>query len=155
WPGGDGIDVRVPGLPSSSPIVQPSSERTVDLTIPFGAATSPFQKGFTLSAADFSPAPSSTTSQLNAAGHSSFSPVLQANLEAFTTGSKSYNIKAAALDTSDDSSVNYDTIVIFDVNQGIQPEPFPLPSTGPAYIKPSAAISASFYLEGHSNKGGI
>ncbi|MCI0540017.1 MAG: alkaline phosphatase family protein [Verrucomicrobiales bacterium] len=45
WPGGDGVDVRVPGAANNA-IVQPASERTVNYTVPFGAATSPFQKGF-------------------------------------------------------------------------------------------------------------
>src|SRR5262245_47707792 len=54
FPGGDGLDVRVPGL-VGSPIIQSAAKRTVDLTIPFGTATSPFQKGFSLTAASFAP----------------------------------------------------------------------------------------------------
>jgi hypothetical protein len=29
FPGGDGVDVRAPGLPATSPVIQPASERTV------------------------------------------------------------------------------------------------------------------------------
>ena len=65
WPGGDGINVTVPGLTgtvgsATNPIIQPASERTVDYTVPFGAATAPFQKGFNLTSVAFSPAPAST-----------------------------------------------------------------------------------------------
>src|SRR4026209_1689727 len=75
WPGGDALNVTVPGL-NPSPIVQPAEERTVTYTVPFGAATAPFQKGFSLTAANFSPAPPATVADLITAGHTSFSPVL-------------------------------------------------------------------------------
>ena len=156
WPGGDGLNVTVPGRP---PIVQPAAERTVTYTVPFGAATPPFQKGFPLTAANFSPASAQTVADLMAAGHTSFSPVLQANLETFNSGRppESYDIKVAALDTTNDSTTNYDTLVMFDVNHGSISGPFtPAPlGTGPAYIQPSTKISALFYLEGHSNKAGV
>ncbi len=71
------------------------------------------------------------------------------------SGGTSYDIKVAVLDTTDDNMMNYDTVVIFNQAEGIQPGPFALPSTGPAYIKPSAKISALFYLEGHPNKAGV
>jgi hypothetical protein len=48
--------------------VQPSSERTVDYTVPFGESSGVFEKGFTLTADDFGPAPQSTIDQLNQAG---------------------------------------------------------------------------------------
>jgi hypothetical protein len=156
WPGGDGLNVTVPGL-NPSPIVQPAAERTVTYTVPFGAATAPFQKGFPLNAASFSPAPPATVADLITAGHPSFGPVLQADLETFNSGGQSYSIKVAALDTTDDSTVNYDTLVMFDANHGSILGPFtaaPL-GTGPAYIRPGTKISALFYLEGHSNKGGV
>jgi arylsulfatase A-like enzyme len=156
WPGGDGLDVTVPGL-NPSPIVQPAAERTVTYTVPFGAATAPFQKGFSLNAASFSPAPPATVADLITAGHTSFSPVLQAELEAFNSGGQSYSIKVAALDTTNDGTTNYDTLVMFDANHGSILGPFtatPL-GTGPAYIQPSTKISSLFYLEGHSNKGGV
>ena len=156
WPGGDGLNVTVPGRDPSI-IVQPASERTVTYTVPFGAATAPFQKGFPLTAASFSPAPAQTVADLSAAGHTSHSTVLQADLETFTSGGQSYSIKVAALDTTNDSTTNYDTLVVFDANHGSILGPFtaaPL-GTGPAYIQPSTKISALFYLEGHSNKGGV
>src|SRR6476661_4557821 len=156
WPGGDGLNVTVPGRDPSI-IVQPGAERTVTYTVPFGAATAPFQKGFPLSTASFSAAPAQTVTDLIAAGHTSHSPVLQANLETFTSGGQSYSIKVAALDTTNDSTTNYDTLVMFDANHGSILGPFtaaPL-GTGPAYIQPSTKISSLFYLEGHSNKGGV
>ena len=156
WPGGDGVNVTVPGRDPSI-FVQPAAERTVTYTVPFGAATAPFQKGFPLTAASFTPAPAQTVADLNAAGHTSYSPVLQANLETFSSGGQSYSIKVAALDTTNDSTTNYDTLVMFDANHGSILGPFtaaPL-GTGPAYIQPSTKISSLFYLEGHSNKGGV
>ena len=156
WPGGDGLNVTVPGL-NPSPIVQPAAERTVTYTVPFGAATAPFQKGFSFSAATFSPAPPATVADLITAGHTLFSPVLQANLETFNSGGQSYSIKVAAIDTTDDSTTNYDALVMFDASHGSILGPFtaaPL-GTGPAYIRPSTKISSLFYLEGHSNKGGV
>jgi predicted AlkP superfamily pyrophosphatase or phosphodiesterase len=154
WPGGDGLNITVPGR---IPIVQPAEERTVTYTVPFGSATPPFQKGFPLDAASFTPAPDQIVDDLNTAGHTSYSPVLQANLETFSSGGQSYSIKIAALDTTNDSTTNYDTLVMFDANHGSILGPFtaaPL-GTGPAYIQPSTKISALFYLEGHSNKAGV
>src|SRR6516225_4606155 len=67
WPGGDGLNVTVPGI-TPSPIVQPAAERTVTYTVPFGSALPPFQKGINLSAANFSPAPAQTVADLITAG---------------------------------------------------------------------------------------
>ena len=155
FPGGDGLDVKVPGL-ANSPIVQPASVRTVDYTVPFGEFGGVGGKGFTLSATDFSGAPSATTTQLAAAGKTSFSPVLQTSLplETFSVGGVSYTIEAAALDTTDDGQTNYDTLVFFDTTNGIQPGPFTTPSTGPAYVTASDQSSSPFYLEGSPKKGG-
>src|SRR5262249_29758192 len=52
WPGGDGVDVKVPGL-SPSPIIQSSAKRTVDYTVPFGEFSGVGGKGFVLTAANF------------------------------------------------------------------------------------------------------
>jgi predicted AlkP superfamily pyrophosphatase or phosphodiesterase len=155
WPGGDGVDVRVPGLPSTSPIVQSASVRTVDYTVPFGEFGGVGGAGFTLTAADFSVAPQATVDALTAAGKTSFSPVLQktTELEHFTVG-LAYSIQVAALDTTDDGTVNYDTLVFFDSTNGIKPGPFSLPSTGPAYVKTSDKKSSRFYLEGSPKKAG-
>ena len=144
WPGGDGVNVTIPGLTGAigsptNPIIQPASERTVDYTVPFGSATAPFQKGFVLGAGNFTDAPPATVAQLATAGKLFYGSVKQADLESFTTMGVTYNIKAAAYDTTNDSVANYDTVVIFNQTQGIQPGPFSLPATGPAYIKPGGA----------------
>ena len=156
FPGADGLDITVPGL-TPSPIVQPASERTVDYTIPFGAFAGVGAQGFSLTQDDFSLAPDTTTAQLAAAGQGSFSPVLQktTELETFTVGGATYNIQVAALDTTDDGEMNYDTLVFFNAAEGIQPGPFPLPSTGPAYVHASSGKSSPFFLEGSSNKAGL
>jgi predicted AlkP superfamily pyrophosphatase or phosphodiesterase len=157
FPGGDGVDVRVPGL-TNSPIIQPASERTVAYTVPFGAFAGQGAKGFTLTRTDFSPAPQLTIDQLAAAGKTSFSPILQASLvdsPAYVVGGVTYNFRVAALDTTNDRTANYDTLVFFDATLGIQAGPFSLPSTGPAYVRARDRRSALFYLEGSSNKAGI
>ena len=61
----------------------------------------------------------------------------------------------AALDTSDDGEMNYDTLVFFNAAEGIRPGPFQLPSTGPAYVHASSGKSSPFFLEGSSNKAGL
>jgi len=155
FPGGDGLDITVPGL-SNSPIIQSATQRTVDYTVPFGAFAGASAKGFSLTSADFSPAPGKTTAQLSATGKVFYSPVLQktASLDTFTVGGVKYDIRVAALDTTDDQVTNYDTLVFFDAAQGIKPGPFSLPSTGPAYVQASKNASSPFYLEGSSNKAG-
>lgn len=156
FPGGDGLDVRVPGFSAGSPIIQPTSVRTVDYTVPFGEFGGVGGSGFTLTATDFAGAPATTSAQLTAAGKTSFSPVLQKinPLETFTVGGVSYTIQVAALDTTNDSVTNYDTLVFFDSTNGIQPGPFTLPSTGPAYVKASDQRSSPFFLEGSPKKAG-
>jgi predicted AlkP superfamily pyrophosphatase or phosphodiesterase len=155
FPGADGVDITVPGV-STNPIVQSAKERTVDYTVPFGAFAGASAKGFSLTASDFAAAPAQTIAQLNAAGKVSYSPVLQkaTALDTFTVGGVKYTIQVAALDTTNDQTVNYDTLVFFDAAIAIQPGPFTLPSTGPAIVKASDARSGSFYLEGSSNKAG-
>src|SRR5215467_10631914 len=85
WPGGDGVDVKVPGL-SPSPIIQSSAKRTVDYTVPFGEFSGVGGKGFVLTAANFAPAPQPIIDALNAAGHPSFSQVLLTTLETISVG---------------------------------------------------------------------
>ena len=77
WPGADGLDIRLPPGSPTSPIIQSSSQRITDYTVPFGAFGGVGAQGFSLTAADFSPAPTTTTDQLTAAGRTFFSPVLQ------------------------------------------------------------------------------
>ncbi|MBC7882651.1 MAG: alkaline phosphatase family protein [Anaerolineae bacterium] len=184
WPGGDGVNVLLPG---TSTLIQSNTNRTVDYTIPFGASTAPFQKGYNLTASSFSAAPATLVNQLTAAGKTSFSPVqVTGTLDTYFcstaasvvapntapttvcstsafTGSQSYAIQAAALDTTNDSTVNYDTLVVFNANVGIPSGPFTGPSTGPAYIsKPTTNAdstinvnSARFLLEGSFFKAGV
>ena len=64
-----------------------------------------------------------------------------------------FEMRAALLDTTNDRVVNYDTVVFFEKTQGIQPGPFALPATGPAYVK-AGGTSAPFYFAGTGNKIG-
>lgn len=155
FPGADGVDVRVPGL-TNSPIVQPSAERTVDYTVPFGEFGGVGARGFSLGAGNFVLASDALTGQLAAAGHSSYGParVTTAPVETVTLGGVSYPIMAAAIDSSDDATLNYDTLVFFDANRGIEPGPFALPATGPAYVRAAQHKSARFYFEGSPRKVG-
>jgi predicted AlkP superfamily pyrophosphatase or phosphodiesterase len=153
WPGGDGVDVLVPGL-TNSPIIQAHGKRTVDYTVPFGEFGGVGGKGFTLTAANFAPAPQPIVDALTAAGHTSFSPVLLTTLETITVGGVSFTIQVATLDTTDDATANYDTLVFFDTTNGIKPGPFSLPSTGPAYVKFSDGTSQPFYFEGTPKQAG-
>ena len=154
FPGGDGVDVFVPGL-RGSPVIQSSAKRTVDYTVPFGEFGGVGARGYSLTHSDFVAAPASTINQLSAAGKNSFSPVLQSALETFAVSGISFNLQAAALDTTDDGVTNYDTLVFFDTTNGIQPGPFALPSTGPAYVKFSDHSSSPFYLENTPKKAGL
>jgi predicted AlkP superfamily pyrophosphatase or phosphodiesterase len=155
WPGADGLDIRLPPGSESDPILQSWSRRITDYTVPFGAFAGVGAQGFSLTADDFGPAPTTTTAQLTAAGRTSFSPVLQKTspLETFTVGGVTYTILVAALDSTDDQATNYDTLVVFDATTGIQPGPFTLPATGPVYEQLDRQ-SSPFYLEGSSNNAG-
>lgn len=160
FPGADGVDVRVPGV-SNSPIVQPAKERTVDYTVPFGTFGGVGAKGFNLTSANFNVDATQASNGLKAIGINSFSSVRVASLESIpATGSGSligggpYNLQVAALDTTDDKIANYDTLVVFDANQGIKPGPYSLPATGPAIVRSRDKASSSFFFEGSPNKVG-
>lgn len=155
FPGADGANIQIPGVPNS-PIVQSASERTVDYTVPFGAFAGVAARGFSLTRSSFDTAPQSVQEQLATAGKRSYSPILETKtpVEKFTIGGVDYQIEVAALDTTDDNQVDYDTLVFFDVAQGIQPEPFSLPSTGAAFVRFEDQKSSPFYLEGNSLKAG-
>src|SRR5215475_3018571 len=162
WPGGDGADISINGV-----VVQPATPtRVTDYTVPFGAFGGVGAVGFSPAKADFSAAAAALVAQLQAAGHFSFSPILatSAPIETFTCSSGitatcststtptatfdlKFEIRVAALDTTNDGVVNYDTLVFFEKTQGIQPGPFQLPSTGPAYVK-FGEQSSRFYFEG-------
>lgn len=155
WPGADGATVTAPGITPTA-ILQKSDTRTVDYTVPYGSFAGPGATGFVLTAGDFSPAPQSTVDQLTSAGRTFYGEVKQKTdtLETFTSNGVSFKIQVAALDTSNDNTVNYDTLVFFDTANGIKAGPFALPSTGPAYVKASEKKSAPFFFEGTPNKVG-
>jgi Ca2+-binding RTX toxin-like protein len=155
FPGGDGVDVKVPGLTNSA-IVQSKDVRTVDYTIPFGSFGGVGGKGFSLDASNFSLDPAQAIAGLAALGQQSFSPVKVANLETIssvTGGGGPYNLEVAAIDTTNDSATNYDTLVFFDASKGIV-APSSLPSTGSAFVKASDKKSSQFFFEGSTNKVG-
>lgn len=160
FPGADGLDIKIPGR-EDSPIVQPASDRTVDYTVPYGTFGGVGARGFSLTASEFSDATVAIANQIATAGKSSFSPIKVASLEtipatgsgSLTGGGAAYNLQTAAIDTTDDRTVNYDTLIFFDA-RGIQPPSSQLPSTGSAYIKASDRSSSPFYFEGSTNKAG-
>ncbi|TAI63354.1 alkaline phosphatase family protein [Bradyrhizobium sp. Leo170] len=163
WPGGDGADISI-----NNTVVQPAQPiRVTDFTVPFGAFGGIGAQGFSLSRGDFTSDPAVVTA-LQAAGHFSFSPVLvtSAPVETFSCSSAStatctnaatldvkYAIRVAALDTTNDRKVNYDTLVFFDTARGITAGPFHAPSTGPAYVK-LGGENAPFFFEGSGAKVG-
>ena len=61
-----------------------------------------------------------------------------------------FTLRAAAIDTTDDSTVNYDTLVFFDASggEGREPGPFALPATGPAYAKVGGPSARFFFADG-------
>ena len=164
WPGSDGADVRLGGA-----VVQSAAPaRTTDYSVPFGVFGGLETRGFALTAVDFAAADPDLVAQLAAAGHVSRSPVrvTAAPLETVycrPTGgplgpgpcghtpaagrSVRYEIRLAALDTTDDGAANYDTLVAFDAVAGIPPGPFQLPSTGAAVMR-RGGPSARFFFEG-------
>lgn len=164
WPGGDGADIRIAGTTVQSA----TPTRTVDYTVPFGSFGGLGAQGFVLTSASFSDATSELTGQLKAAGRTSFSTVKTASLETFYCSSSTttncsgttptgrdltFNIRVAALDTTNDSTVNYDMLVLYDAASGVAPGPFALPATGPAYVK-RGGPSGKFYFTGTGNKIG-
>lgn len=166
WPGGDGADISI-----SNVLVQGAvPTRTTAYSVPFGAFGGLGTEGFTLTSAAFTDASSTLTDQLRAAGHVSHSavrvtasPVQTVFCAPTTSGTCGttnasgrtlrYDITIAALDTTADGRTNYDLLVFFDALAGIQPGPFRLPSTGPAYVAANRG-SGSFYFEGSGNKVG-
>jgi Type I phosphodiesterase / nucleotide pyrophosphatase len=155
FPGGDGTDIRLPLASGTGPILQAANLRTVDYTVPFGAFAGVGGKGFSLTKADFDTAPASTLAQLQGAGKSSYSPVLQkkTSLETFTIGGVAFDMQVAAIDSTDDKLTNYDTLVFFDKTQGIKGTAS-LPATGSAFVSVKSKKNGQFYFEGSSNKAG-
>lgn len=164
WPGGDGADISINGT-----VVQPAQPtRVTNYTVPFGAFGGLSAQGFALTRSDFASDPA-IIAALQAGGHFSFSPVLVTTnpIETFSCSSAQtstcssnaaafdvkYAIRAAAIDTTNDNKVNYDTLVFFDASQGIKPGPFHAPSTGPAYAR-FGGENAPFFFEGSGAKVG-
>jgi predicted AlkP superfamily pyrophosphatase or phosphodiesterase len=165
WPGSDGADIRIAGA-----LVQAAEPtRITDYTVPFGAFGGLGAQGLQLTAGQFVtvPAGDPLLAQLAAAGHPSFSPVKAAPVETVFCGpavappaapatcgttnaagrTLQYDITAAALDTSNDSTANYDTLVFFERTAGVASGPFSPPATGPAYVT-AGGPSGAFFFEG-------
>ncbi|NUN63967.1 phytase [Pseudanabaena biceps] len=160
FPGADGTNIKS----SNGIILDKASDRTVDYTVPFGAFGGPFftggsgGKGFSLTAADFTVDSTQAVNGLTTLGKTFYGSVKVANLETLTPtaligGSTGYDLKVAAIDTTNDNTVNYDTLVVFDANVGIKGASS-LPSTGSAFIKVSDQKSSPFYFDGSNNKVG-
>ncbi|CCE03969.1 alkaline phosphatase family protein [Bradyrhizobium sp. STM 3809] len=163
WPGGDGADISINNTVVQS--AQPT--RVTDYTVPFGAFGGLSAQGFSLSRSDFVSDPA-VIAALQSAGHSSYSPVLvtAAPIETFSCASaapatctaaatldQKYAIRVAAIDTTNDGQVNYDTLVFFDTTRGITAGPFQAPSTGPAFAR-LGGENAPFFFEGSGAKVG-
>jgi predicted AlkP superfamily pyrophosphatase or phosphodiesterase len=165
WPGGDGVDVSVAGT-----LVQPASPvRVTDYTVPFGAFGGVGAQGYSLLSTHFTPADSDLVGDLRDAGHRSYSPVqvTGAPVETFfcapttlsTCGTQNgqrtlrFDIMVAALDSTNNGRVDYDTLAVFDAHSGVAAGPFTPPSTGPAYLR-IGGPSGAFYFEGTGNKIG-
>ncbi len=166
WPGSDGADIRISGT-----LVQPADPRRItDYTLPFGAFGGLGARGFELRATDFVDADSSLVQQIQTAGLVSHGPVkvtasaietvFCAPSSAGTCSNTSsatlslrYDIKVAALDSSNDGVTNFDRLVVFDAAAGITAGPFALPVTGPARIRVDGK-SDDFFFEGSGNKIG-
>jgi Type I phosphodiesterase / nucleotide pyrophosphatase len=152
FPGADGATIKS----STGIVLDKKEDRTVDYTVPFGEFGGQGAKGINLVAADFGAAAQTTIDQLKAINKASFSPVLQTKvaIDSFTIGGVKFDFQVAALDTTNDNKVNYDSVVIFDAAQGIKATPANLPSTGSAFLKAGDITSQPFYLEGTPNKVG-
>ncbi len=152
FPGADGADITLPG---SGDLIQSSELRTVDYTVPFGSFAGIGAQGFSLEAADFTAAAAQATADLAALGLVSFSDVKVAELEAiastqlFGGSDRDYAMQVAAIDTTDDSIVNYNEVVVFDANQGIEAATSPL-EVGSAFLSDENSLGL-FYFEGSNN----
>jgi predicted AlkP superfamily pyrophosphatase or phosphodiesterase len=162
FPGADGVTVRLPGVESPGPILQSSEVRTVDYTVPFGAFGGIGARGFSLDASDFTVDPTQAEEDLADLGITSFSDVMVAELEtipaegqgSLTGGSSDdYELQVTAIDTTDDNVVNYNELIVFDANRGIEAASSP-PSTGSAFVNIYDQTISPFYFEGSNNKVG-
>jgi phosphodiesterase/alkaline phosphatase D-like protein/predicted AlkP superfamily pyrophosphatase or phosphodiesterase len=158
FPGADGVNIL--SATASKAILDKKEDRTVSYTVPFGAFGGVGGTGFSLTAADFNVSNTQAVTGLTALGKNSFSTVKVAKLEtiagtALTGGSSktNYDLQVAAIDTTNDNVTNYDTLVVFDANVGIQAAAT-LPATGSAFIKASEQKSSKFFFDGSNNKVG-
>ena len=149
-------------------MVQPARPiRITDYTVPFGAFGGLGAQGFSLTAANFS--------RRSGPGRGppggwplSFSPVLAttapfetffcasaptATCNAATTLDLKFEMRAAALDTTNDGQVNYDTLVFFECHGGIWLA-VQAPVDRTRAMRSSAATSAPFFFEGSGTKVG-
>lgn len=152
FPGADGADVVEP---ESGRILQSRSWRTVDYTVPYGTSAGVNAKGIRLTASDFGAADEAVKGQLAIARKISYSSILQTRepIDRFVVDNAPYSLIAVALDSTNDGTTNYDTLIVFDSRIGIAPEPFRLPATGPAMLKLGQS-SQPFYLERSQNRAG-
>jgi hypothetical protein len=112
-------------------------------------------RALALTAASFRDAPAAVVDALTAASPVPFyGTVRVADLETITVNTVVFAMDVAALDTTNDGVQNYDTIVFFDETNGIEPGPFALPSTGPAYVRAADERSRPFFYEGTANRVG-
>ncbi|MFM2303608.1 MAG: hypothetical protein RLZZ135_1018 [Cyanobacteriota bacterium] len=122
FPGADGVDIRLDSSNPNSPILDKKEDRTVNYTVPFGTFGGQGAKGFSLTATDFTPATQATIDQLKTAQQTSFSPIQVTNksLDKFTVNGVNFDFQFAAIDTTNDGKVNYDSIVVYDAVAGIK-----------------------------------
>lgn len=163
WPGADGADIMIGDVR----VQAPKPTRVTDYAVPFGTFGGLGAAGFSLTAEDF--APNAEIGQaIRAAGYRSFSPILvtTAPFETVSCASTTaascatgdgldldFAMHAAALDGTDDDTVNYDSLVVFDARNGVDAGPFSPPATGPAHLEPRGQ-SAKFFFRGSGNRVG-
>ncbi|MEP0924270.1 alkaline phosphatase family protein [Leptolyngbya sp. FACHB-711] len=141
-------------------MIQSSNVRTVDYTVPFGTFGGLGARGFSLDAADFTVDANEAITDLTALGIQSFSDVKVAELEdipaqgqgSLTGGSSNaYNLQAVAIDTTDDRVVNYNQLIVFDANRGIEALTGNAPSTGSAVLNTYDQTISPFFFESSNN----
>ncbi len=138
---------RGAGTAAGSPMVQPSAERTVELHGPVRCVSAgrPAARAHGSSMRPrFGPAPADDPRRARQGGESLVQPRVADSstpIETFTVpaGADVHHSRCRARYDERRQTVNYDTLVFFDATLGIQPGPFALPATGPAYVKASEA----------------
>ena len=153
FPGTEGQSIVLPGVEPPI-VVQENDVRTADFTLPYGTFAGIGATGFSLSNYDFDSDPTQAIAGLNDLGRVFFGEVKVAELEiiegsTIAGGSnQDYALQVAAIDTTDDGMVNYDDLVVFDANRGIE-GPSELPSTGSAFLAETATYQPFFFEESH------